>query len=49
MSKRKNIDDTNLQKCEKKITELVATIDKVEDEKLVVENQLKKLLLITIT
>ena len=44
MSKRKNIDDTNVQNYEKKITELVATIDKVEDEKLVVENQLKKAL-----
>jgi len=44
MSKRKNIDDTNVQNYEKKIAELVATIDKVEDEKLVVENQLKKAL-----
>jgi len=44
MSKGKNIEDTNLQKYKKQIAELVATIDRVEDEKLVVENQLKKAL-----
>lgn len=44
MKKENKIKDTNVQILEKRIAELVNTIDKVEDEKLVLENQFKKAL-----
>ena len=45
MKKDKNTkQDTSMQDFEKKLQELAFAIDKVEDEKLVVENQLKKAL-----
>jgi len=45
MKKDKNTkQDTNVQDFEKKLQELAFAIDKVEDEKLIVENQLKKAL-----
>jgi len=44
MKKDNKINDTNVQNLEKRISELVNTIDRVEDEKLVLENQVKKAL-----
>ena len=43
-SKNRNSGEKNLEKLEKKIQELALTIDKVEDEKLEIENQFKKAL-----
>ena len=43
-SKKKQFSDTGVKELEKKIKELALTIDKLEDEKLQIENQLKKAL-----
>lgn len=43
-SKKKQFSDTGVKELEKKIQELALTIDKLEDEKLQIENQLKKAL-----
>ena len=43
-SKKKQFSDTAVKELEKKIQELALTIDKLEDEKLQIENQLKKAL-----
>lgn len=43
-NKKKQFSDTGVKELEKKIQELALTIDKLEDEKLQIENQLKKAL-----